>query len=166
MCPESRRDADDARPHCGRKGYVNEHQPPGQAVPPLDLTDGHLQEKDAEHAPGEKQFFADPGPVPEERDHEQKETDAEDGGRPDVDVDSVEDVAEALDVRAARVRPGGRDERARDDEDERRRENSERRARAARPAPPPPDGPWRIRPLPPEQPWPGPPPRTRAGSAT
>ena len=42
---------------------MNEHQPPGQAVPPLDLTDGHLQEEDAEHARGEKQFFAGPGPV-------------------------------------------------------------------------------------------------------
>ena len=83
---------------------MDEHEPPGQSIPPLDLADGHLQKEDAEHTAGEKQLTPSPVPVPEERDHEQEETDAEDGRRPDVDVDGVQDVAEALDVRAAGVR--------------------------------------------------------------
>jgi hypothetical protein len=58
---------------------VNEHEPPRQAVSPLDLAHGHLQEQDAEHARGEEQFAPDLGAVPEEGEPEQEEADPEDG---------------------------------------------------------------------------------------
>ena len=67
------RERDDADPDRGRERDVDEHEPPGQVLAPLDVPDGHLHEQEPENAGGEHEV----APGASARRHEERGDDAE-----------------------------------------------------------------------------------------
>src|SRR5919197_4883042 len=103
-------------PDCGRRRHVDEHEPPGQVRPVLELADPHLDEHEP-HEPDREPEEERRGPSLRREvadDEDEREAEDRDTGR--VHGQERVEPTEAGDAVATRVWPRGGRERAGDDE--------------------------------------------------
>jgi hypothetical protein len=99
---------------------VDEHEPPGQRVPPLKLADDRLRRSKRQKKV--RDALHDGGSVAAQVQHEAEQEHAEHGGHTHVQPDRALEVPEPVDdVRVACVRPARGHERAADHNDQRQR---------------------------------------------
>src|SRR5439155_25000599 len=123
--PQQRHERDHRGPDRGRKRDVDQHEPPRQAGPVLDLADRHLRRENGEHDERRAEHAGPATALRVEVGEERRERAAEDGSRTHVQVDRRLERAEAAYRLASGMRPGGRDERPADDEREAGRDQHE-----------------------------------------